>query len=319
MSSIAIFTECPPLAVGMTGLITIGQMGPAGTCFNMGMLPPKPLSELPAYVCDAGAETDTHGEDRIGYWTRYHAQRIKAQVKAVGFAGIDLSGWCFARCIQDAAGVYERNGQTIAMPGDKDGAEFVIEPIRQLIAECGQGPDACEPDEDWLFWANVEPTDTYFKLVRSYFRTLWDRGITGKAMLCVTNMVGGTAPKRLFETMPRAIDGACSELPIWFSDEKGGGNSPWGSDAEVLARLPGLINDIHDMKLKPVAHMCSVGYDGYGKRVSQARLQSQLDAIDICKGEGVEKWLVFNKCSQQPVADHVEAIRADVGTVEAIL
>lgn len=289
-----IFAEFPPMAHGMIGLITIGQMNKVGTCFGMALDPARPMSDMPSFV------NDDWDSQRPGYWADYHGRRIAAMCKSAGFAAVDMSGWCFGREILAM--------QVIPPAADASGWSFTIEALRQTLAAAKI--HGAEINKNWLFWSNSEGGADGDRL--TMFRRLWDSRITGNAQLLVTNMVGGTSVRRpyRFPTF-RAIDNHTSEVPGWFG-------GPWGqTDQECLDFTAEIIDDVQSCGMEPVLHSCGVGYDGSGAATSVDRTKSQVEMYEMARKMGVNKFLVFN-CGGRIKPNVVIQQLTDADTVAAI-
>ena len=301
-----IISEQVAAVPSMVGLVTIGQkLGQvwengrprmALTRYGMALPPDRPMSDMPAYVNDAGPETPA--KNPVDYWAEKNAALIRAQVRALGWAAVDLSGHCFAREIAASA--------VLSPAGDAAGWPFTVEAIRRTLAQVGS-----EPNDRWVFWANPEPAGgTDPRITLAFFRKLWSSGITRDAAVIATNMVGGYTPKRQFLHNPRAIDGRHSEIPCWLD---------WApTPVDSIRQSVSWLADAQNAGLTPWAHLCAVGYDGKGQRTPDL-VPYQLDLIETLKRAGFKHWLVNNYAGRVPGAeDFLVQQEADAATVEAI-
>ena len=108
------------------------------TRYGMALPPDRPMSDMPAYVNDAGPETPA--KNPVDYWAEKNAALIQAQVRAAGWAAVDLSG--------TASPARSRRACSLAA-GDAAGWPFTVEAIRRTLAQVGS-----EPNDRWVFWAN---------------------------------------------------------------------------------------------------------------------------------------------------------------------
>jgi len=287
----------------MVSLITIGPIDPNGTCWGMALPTDRPLSDMVDWCC---------GPDAKGNNTDYAAHqgaRIRAMVRTHGYAAIDMSGWCCGRPILDASGIHTTTGpdgsvQQVSLPGDAAGVRYYADAIKRTVEAGG-----CEPEGRWVLWSNSEGGNDDARFAK--FRELWDTGVTGNAMLCVTNMIGGRTPKPMFGTRPRAIDNRCSEIPGWIG-------GPWGNDQDCLDRVAAAIDDVRRMGLNPILHCDGVGFDGSGKRVSDERRATQTRMLREASHAGVTDFLIFNAGGNVGASDVPSAQESEAATVEAI-